>query len=306
MTKEYTPEQLSDMKERFSQVQLACCAGSRQFKDNEVIFGGVGISFLTVAIAKLLYTPNVTLMTEAGYVGFTGISSMGSPADNVGAVGATLHQGLFDMFRDMQAGLVQAACLGLAQVDKFGNANVTYVNPNVRMNGSGGGGDISCSAGRVVYVVKYAGRLFQERVDYLTNPGFLDGSPDARQKAGLVGGGPACIVSDRGIFRFDETTHEMYLAEVFPWQDEEDIQEIRSDFPWDLKIADDLKIIDPPSDEEMGAIELMDPGRGYLEESILNRPVTKIMLSGRNDINAYRDVAEIFRKKMEEAKERLM
>lgn len=303
---EYTPEQVKEPTKKYMPVQLACCAGSRQFNDKEVVFGGVGISFLTVAIAKLLYTPNAILMTEAGYVGFTGITSLASPADNAGAVGATLHQGLFEMFRDMQAGLVDAACLGLAQVDKYGNANVTYVSPNMRMNGSGGGGDISSSAGRVVYVIKYARRTFVEKVDYMTNPGYLDGSPNARQNAGLVGGGPACIVTDQGIFRFDETSHEMYLAEVFPWQNEQDIQGIQDDFPWELKIARELKIIQPPTEEEIAAIELMDPGKTYLEESVLDRPIAKIMSTGRNDLNAYRDVAAIYRSKIEEAKERLL
>jgi len=306
MTNEFTPEQLEEMKDKFSAVQLACCAGSRQFLDKEVVFGGVGISFLTVAISKLLYTPSVILMTEAGYVGFAGITSMNSPADNAGAVGATLHQGLFDMFRDMQAGLVNAACLGLAQIDKYGNANVTYVAPDVRMNGSGGGGDISCSAGRVVYVIKYASRTFQEKLDYMTNPGYLDGGSNAREKAGLVGGGPACIVSDRGIFRFDKTSREMVLAEVFPWQDEADIEEIKSDVPWDLKIAPELKIIAPPSEQEMAAIELMDPGKRYLEDDIVKRPASAIMLSGRSDLTAYRDLGAIFREKTEEAKKHLL
>ena len=306
MTNQLSMEEAKELKGKYSPVILSCCAASRQFVDREVVFGGVGVSFLAVAISKIRYTPCLVMVTEAGYVDFAGVSSMGSPADNHGAIGASLHQGLFDMFRDLQSAHINAACLGLAQVDKYGNANVSYVSPDIRMNGSGGGCDISSSAGRVVYVVKYAARTFQEKLDYITNPGYLDGSPDARKKANLVGGGPECLVTDRGIFRFDKETHEMYLADVFPWQDEEDIASIKADVPWDLKVADNLNILDPPLQEEIDAIALMDPGKAYLEDSVLNRPVAQISLSGRRDLNAYREIGEIFREKFQEAKDFLL
>lgn len=306
MTNQLSALEAQDLKEKFSPVILSCCAASRQFVDREVVFGGVGVSFLAVAVSKLCYNPRLTMVTEAGYVDFAGISSMASPADNHGGVGAVLHQGLFDMFRDLQSEHVNAACLGLAQVDRFGNANVSYVHPAIRMNGSGGGCDISSSAGRVVYVVKYSKRTFREKLDYMTNPGYLDGSPGARKKAGLVGGGPACLVTNRGIFRFDKQTREMYLAEVFPWQDEEDIAMIKDDIPWDLKVSENLKIIEPPSEGELEAISLMDPGKAYLEDSVLNRPVARIVLSGRKDVNAYREIVAIFREKYMQARDLLL
>ncbi|MCP4752241.1 MAG: glutaconate CoA-transferase [Proteobacteria bacterium] len=306
MLEKYTSEQLKEMKERFTDIQLICCTASRQFKDREVVFGGVGNSFLVVAVAKLVHTPNIILETEAGYVGFAGVSSMTSPADNHGGIGATLHQGLFEMFRDMQAGLTDAACLGFAQMDRFGNANVTYVMPDVRMNGSGGGGDISSSAGRVVYIARFSPRAFKDPVDYVTNPGYLDGGPGAREKANLVGGGPECVVTDRGIFRFDEETREIYLAEVFPWQDESDIDEIKSAIPWDLKIADSPGVIEPPSEAELEAIVLMDPGKQYQIDSFTERPMGKVFLSGRNDLWAYQEVSEIYRETMQKAKDRIL
>ncbi len=306
MTQEYTKEQLEELKEKYTDIQITCCAAARQFVDGEVVFGGVGNSFLAVAISKQIYTPNIVLMTEAGYVGFKGISSMVSPADNQGAKGATLHQGVFEMFRDMQSELVDSACLGFAQIDKFGNVNVSYVEPDIRLNGSGGGGDIASSAGRVVYVAKFNERVFKDPVDYLTNPGFLDGSPNARKRANLIGGGPDCVVTDRGIFRFDEETKEMYLAEVFPWQDEADIEEVQKTIPWDLKVAGDLKIIDPPTEAEMNIITLMDPGKQYLEASILDRPIGKLFLQGKNDFAAYQEFTRLYEDKYLEAVDRLM
>lgn len=275
------------LKDKFTPVQLVCCAASRQFHDRDTVFGGVGLSFLAVAIAKWVYAPNIILVAEAGYVGFACVSSMVSPADSVGGYMSYCHQGLFENFRDQQAGLIDSACLGYAQIDKFGNAGVTYVEPSIRMNGSGGGSDISSSARSVVYLGEYHPRQFQLKVDYMTNPGFLDGSPDARKRAGLLGGGPKCVATDRGIFRFDSETHEMYLAEVFPWQDEEDINEIVAANPWGLKVAENLKTINPPTDQEIKTIAMMDPQLRYLITSAIERPAGKVILSGLTDLTSY-------------------
>lgn len=302
----FSNKPLRQNSDTFSTIQLVCCAASRQFINQETVFGGVGISFLAVAIAKIIHTPEIILMTEAGYVGFAGISSMDSPADNHGGKGAILHQGLFEMFRDMQAGYVNAACLGFAQIDKFGNSNVTYVAPDIRMNGSGGGGDIASSAERIVYVSKFSPRIFKNRLDYITNPGFLDGSPNARKQANLVGGGPDCLVTDRGIFKFDDTTHELVLSEIFPWQTSRDIDEIVSAVPWELKIASKLTMIEPPSVAELEALALMDPAKRYQEASALKRPVGKILLEGKTDITAYRKITEIFNTSMLQAIDRLL
>jgi glutaconate CoA-transferase, subunit B len=281
-----TPEMKAE-KEKWNAIYKVCCTASREFKDRNCVFGGVGLSFLAVAIAKLVHAPNMIMVAEPGYVGFAGVTSMSSPADNQGGFMAMCHQGLFDTFRDQQAGFMDQACLGFAQIDKFGNVGVTYVNPLIRMNGSGGGGDISASAKSVVYIAEYHPRQFRERVDYITNPGYLDGSPKARKKAGLLGGGPEAVITDQGVFRFDPETHEMFLSEVFPWQEEEDINQIVKATPWGLKVADNLKIITPPSEDEANAVALMDPLFTYRITKFVERPSAKYTLQGRHDLIAF-------------------
>jgi glutaconate CoA-transferase subunit B len=155
------------------------------------------------------------------------------------------------------------------------------------MNGSGGGGDISSSAGRVVYTAEFNPRQWVQKVDYMTEAGFMDGSPDARKKANLVGGGPSAVITDRGVFRFDKESHEIYLAEIFPWQDEDDIAEVKASFPWDLKIAKKLKIIEPPTKKELWALRLMDPTGQYIIASIMDRPIGRIIMEGRFDLEGY-------------------
>jgi glutaconate CoA-transferase subunit B len=284
----YTPEQLKEMKEKYTCPELVCCIGSREVEDREIVFVGIGISDLAGAIAKLVHTPNAILVAEAGYIGFPSVSVLISPADNSAGAMAMCHQSLPEVFIDQQSGFIDAAYLGFAQMDKFGNVNVSYiVGPQIKMNGSGGGGDIASSAGRVVYTVEFNPRQWVEKVDYMTEPGFLDGSPDARKKANLVGGGPSAVVTDRGVFRFDPKTHELYLAEVFPWQDEADIEAVKKSFPWDLKVAKELKIIEPPTERELWALRLMDPNGQYIIASIMDRPIGKIIMERKFDLEGY-------------------
>jgi glutaconate CoA-transferase subunit B len=300
----YSRRQLDAMRKRYEPPVLVSCTGSREVEDRETVFVGIGISDLAGAIAKLVHTPNVILVAEAGYVGFPSVSVLISPADNSAGTMAMCHQGLPDMFIDQQSGFIDISYLGFAQMDKFGNVNVSYiVGRHMKMNGSGGGGDIASSAGRVVYTAEFNPRQWVEKVDYMTEAGFLDGSPDARKKANLVGGGPSAVVTDRGVFRFDHETHELYLAEVFPWQGEEDIEDVKKSFPWDLKIARELKIIEPPTDRELWALKLMDPLCQYIIAKIVDRPIGKILAEGVLNLGQYDRFLQITERAIQEVME---
>ena len=54
------------LEKNYSPVQLICCTAARQFKDGDTVFGGLGISFLAVAIAKLVYLGK---LEPAGFTG---------------------------------------------------------------------------------------------------------------------------------------------------------------------------------------------------------------------------------------------
>jgi glutaconate CoA-transferase subunit B len=300
----YSRRQSDAMKKRYEPAVLVSCIGSREVEDRETVFVGIGISDLAGAIAKLVHTPNIVLVAEAGYIGFASVSVLISPADNTAGAMCMCHQGLPDTFIDQQSGFIDISYLGFAQMDMFGNVNVSYITGrNLKMNGSGGGGDIASSAGRIVFTAEFNPRQWVKKVDYMTEAGFLDGGPDARKKANLVGGGPSAVVTDRGVFRFDHETHEIYLAEVFPWQDEADIKDVKKGFPWDLKVAEEPKIIEPPTDRELWALNLMDPLRQYIIANILDRPVGKILMEGVLNLEQYDRFLQIVEKAIGEVME---
>jgi glutaconate CoA-transferase subunit B len=298
-------EEMKELKGKYTPGQLAACASAREINDGEFVLVGVGLSNLGAAIAKVVHTPNIVLITEAGWVDFKGISNMLSPDDPYGGTQCSCVTSLTQVFSDQQRGLIDVGFISFAQVDKYGNINTTalfgsgdYYKPDLRLQGSGGGGDISSSANRLICVNTMREGLFVERVDYMTFPGFLDGY-DSREKANLPGGGPSVVITDRGIFRFEDESKEMYLAEVFPWEDEEGIKEIKKLVGWDLKVAKDLKIIDLPTPKELEAIDLLDPARTWTIPNILERPVSKValekgLLEGKRPYEMYDEIGEIY------------
>jgi glutaconate CoA-transferase subunit B len=172
---------------------------------------------------------------------------------------------MFEVFSlYLQAGRIDVGFLEGAQIDKFGNINSTvigdYKTPKVRLPGSGGACDIACLAKRILMVTTHERRKFPEKVDFLTSPGFLTGRKE-RERLGLDGGGPDAVITDLGIMRFDRETGEMVLTSVHPGVAVEDA---RNNTGWNLRVTDDLKITEEPSEKELLILRQLDPKRIYL------------------------------------------
>ena len=99
-------------------------------------------------------------------------------------------------------------------------------------------------------------RRLVDRVSFVTSPGYGDGTPGWRHRNGLLGGGPAAIITTKCVMRFPEGGGEAYLASVHAGRT---VDEIRSETGWDLKIADEVTETAPPTDAELAAIRRFDP-----------------------------------------------
>lgn len=85
-------------------------------------------------------------------------------------------------------------------------------------------------------------------MDFITDPGYLDGH-DSRIKAGYPPDtGPDAIITPLCIFRFDSTTKEAYLDYLHP---NVTIEQVRENTSWELKIAEEVKKIEPPTMREI-------------------------------------------------------
>ncbi len=246
---------------------LMIVASAREIKDGDVIFAGVGRPVLSALLAKLTFAPNAVICTESGSIGPLPDRLMLGIGDNAGVENAFCCTSLWRLFADQQKGYVDIGMVGGAQVDKYGNLNSTeifgeggdYYNPKIRFTGSGGANDIANSALRTVISMPMAPGKFVEQIDYCTSPGWLTGG-DSRTKAGLTQGGPASVITDKCIFRFEEGTHEMMLSSLHPGVTVEDIEPF---IPWKLKIDPDLCETAIPTEEECELIKTLDPAQYY-------------------------------------------
>jgi glutaconate CoA-transferase subunit B len=159
-----------------------------------------------------------------------------------------------------QAGYLDYGFLGAAQIDRYGNINTTVIGdwktPNVRFPGSGGANDVGSFCHRTIVIIGQDKRRFVEKLDFITTPGYLDGY-GAREKAGLANGsGPYRVITQLGVFGFDENTKEMALLSVHRGVTANEVQENSS---FEIHIPPNVSVTEPPTEEEIRLLHQIDP-----------------------------------------------
>lgn len=240
----------------------AVCA--KEIADFECVFVGVGVPMMAGLVATKTHAKNTVLIFEGGGIGAVSRRLPFTISDNPCTDNALYIPEMWRVFSDTQHGFVDTGLIGGAQVDRYGNLNTTvitnngqktYDTPAVRLPGSGGGNDIASSCKKTLIVMTMSRDKFVEKVDYVTSPGYLDG-PGARQAAGIRWGGPVAVITDKCLLRFNERTKEMYLDSLYPGVT---VEEVKASVQWDLNVADDVKILDPPSEDYVQLMRKMDP-----------------------------------------------
>ena len=245
----------------YSQTVMLACVASRLLEDRRSVFVGTGLPMIAAMLAQRTHAPNLLIIFEAGGIGpqipVLPIS-VGDSRTFYRAVGAS---SMHDVMSQAQAGYLDFGFLGAAQIDRFGNINTTvigsYEEPLVRLPGSGGANDLGSFCHRTIVILRQDKRKFAEQVDFITTPGYLTG-PGAREKAGLPSGtGPYRVITQLGIYGFDEQTKAMQLLCLHPGITVEQVQE-NSAFA--IGIPDQISYSAPPSNEEQRILREIDPG----------------------------------------------
>ncbi|MGI6655320.1 MAG: CoA-transferase subunit beta [Desulfobulbus sp.] len=254
--------------EAYNLADLLCCAASREVQDNEIVFAGTGLPMVAIMLAQHTHAPNLKLIFEAGTLDGRPPEIPTSVGDARCETGASRSSGLHDAFSIAQRGLVDLGFLGGAEVDKYGNVNTTcigdYLNPDLRLTGSGGNPDINSFARRTVYIMAHEKRRFVENVSYITSPGWRVRrwpSGDWVHRREMYGaayrGGPSAVISSAGVFRFAEDDGHMYLDTYHPGLTPEEIKE---QCQFDLDISRVTGQTTPPTVNELHLIHnVIDP-----------------------------------------------
>ena len=246
----------------YSPSEFMIAASARALAGQRVVFVGVGLPGVACNLAHRTVAPDIEMVYESGVFGARPARSPLSIGDPTLVSGATLICPQNDLFMNyLQAGRIEVAFLGAAQIDRFGNLNSTvigeYQHPKVRLPGSGGACEIAIHAQKIFLIMRLKKRAFVERLDFRTSPGHLSGKPGERAALGIPGAGPQLVVTDMATFDFDATTGEMTLAALSPGVTQEQVQ---AEVSWPLRSVPNLKEADPPSPDELRIIrEELDP-----------------------------------------------
>ena len=265
------------MSKPYTLQELLVITVAKEIRDHENVVLGVGLPTAAGALAKALYAPHATLMMESGIIDFEPLLPPNHIADACACRGFSYATDLFSAFTMTYRGYVDVCFLGVGQVDRYGNLNTTsigdYYKPSMRLPGSGGAADFLSYAKRTVLTM--LGGNFVNELDYMTSPGYLDGG-DSRDRSGLFpeGSGPTMLLSTKGVFRFDDETKELYLAQIHP---KVTVEDVKKEIPWDLKVASDLTETPHPTDEEIDFIRQFAPTMSAGRELTMELTITNMM-----------------------------
>ncbi|MFC1987215.1 CoA-transferase subunit beta [Chloroflexota bacterium] len=252
----------------YTAAELMAVQAAKLIKDEDLAFVGIGVPLIAGLLAKLTHAPNATLIFETGLMGSEPLRMILFIDDNGCHDGAFCVTTLWRVFSDLQRGYYDLGLLGAAQLDRYGNINSTligdYLHPQVRLPGSGGGNDIGSSVGRLVIMTKLEETRFVPQLDYMTTPGYLQGW-DTRAKAGLTGGGPIAVITDKCNFKFEPDSREMVLDSLHPNMT---LEKVKREVSWEIKLPPQVKITEPPTEEQIELIRTLDPAGFVLRETL--------------------------------------
>jgi 3-oxoacid CoA-transferase subunit B/glutaconate CoA-transferase subunit B len=221
-------------------------AASRLLENDAGIYVGTGMPLLASVLALNTHAPDLLLVFEGGGVGGKPTGRLPIQVSESLTYENGVIVGSMDYVMSLaQAGWIEYGFLGGAQIDQYGNLNTTMIGdweqPKLRLPGSGGGADIAS---------------FCEKNIILTSPGYLTG-PGEREKAGLpLNTGPYRVITQIGIYGFDEETKKMTLLQLFEGNTLEDVQALSS-FP--IEISENWSYVKPPTEEELQTLHALDP-----------------------------------------------
>jgi glutaconate CoA-transferase subunit B len=252
----------------FSKSEMMIVAAARELAGQRVCFVGVGLPNIAVNLARFTVAPELELVYESGVFGAKPARLPLSIGDPTIVTGATAAVSMFELFSFyLQGGLVDVGFLGAAQIDRFGNINSTvigdYEHPKTRLPGSGGACEIAINARQVFVIMRQSKRSFVDKIDFRTSPGNLGGAETAariRREEGWLGRGPSVVVTDLGIYHFDDSG-EMRLDSIHPGAT---LDQVRETIGWEPKVAEPLAVTPAPTADELRLIrEELDPEGAY-------------------------------------------
>jgi glutaconate CoA-transferase, subunit B len=222
----------------YTRDEMMAVAAARRLSDGTVCFVGIGLPSLAANLARRTHAPECVLVYESGTIGAKPKELPLSIGDGELAETADAVVSVPEMFAYwLQGERIDVGFLCAAQIDRHGNLNSTvigdYDRPNVRLPGGGGAPEIATSVRDVFVMLRQTPRTFVEQLDFKTSAG---------ERVRVV-------VTDLGIL--EPRDGELALTHVHPGADPEQARDATG---WELRVADDVRETEPPTEDELAAL----------------------------------------------------
>jgi glutaconate CoA-transferase, subunit B len=244
----------------YSADEMMAVAAARRLPDGAVCFVGIGLPSRAANLARATHAPNCVLVYESGTIGAKPAHLPLSIGDGELAETADAVVSVPEIFSYwLQGGRIDVGFLGAAQIDRFGNLNSTvigdYDGPKVRLPGAGGAPEIAASCNETYVMLRQTQRAFVERLDFRTTVGHRPDSGPLGRLA-FPGAGVTCVVTDLGILEPEPETKELVLTELHPGATAHEACDATG---WELRVAEDLRVGELPTEDELGALRSLRP-----------------------------------------------
>jgi glutaconate CoA-transferase subunit B len=258
--------------------EMMITALSRTIEDGTLVFHGFGSPLVQLAmhVAKRTHAPRMVLVAGATY-GIDPDPPFLAPTTNDWVMdrGASSALGIEELFDLAAAGRMGRMFLSGLQIDRWGNCNVTSLGfPELKMKlpGGGGGCNLSCDAAhltlwttahRALEDAKGRRRFrLADDCDFITNLGHRTKDGKLRRDLGHRGNGPQWLVTELGLFDFDDDGH-MRLNALYP---DTSVEDVLMNTGFKPRLASQIEIIPPPERLVVEFIRRLDPLKVHEKE----------------------------------------
>jgi glutaconate CoA-transferase, subunit B len=264
---------------------------ARSIRDRQVVFHGFGSPCAQVAmhVARRTHARDMLLVEGAMYAVNPDPAYI-PPTSNHPALkrGAAYSMRFEEFFDAAIRGDVDLMFLSGGQIDRYGNTNVTAIGapewpaqgrPAVKLGGGGGGCNLSATIGALtLWTTRHrGGRTLVESCDFITDIGHRTPA-GTRAELGYTGGGPRRLVTELGVFDFDDEGHARLRA-LYPDVTLEDAEKATG-FP--LRVAGDARQVMAPSTSELAAVRAVDP-QGVRRQEFASAELARRFASARDN-----------------------
>lgn len=245
----------------YNTTEMMVIAGAREIVDvvrqngYKNVLAGIGSPALAAWLAFYMLKSNdesVDLLTGLGHVGYA--PRPGDPflmtLSNV--MTSAMLTDTTEVYGTFVAG-ANNRCLsvvGTAQIDEYGNINTVKMGES-NFIGVGGAGD-AVNARETLVVAKQSRNRFMEKVPFV-------GCPGKNVKT---------LVTDLGVFKKlhnDETfTLTKFFSGLADSGKEERVREIKNRCGWEVKLAQEIEGVLPPTSEELAILRSLDPKGNFI------------------------------------------